>query len=625
MDHGIEKTSGIGSGSTLPGTTRVRFRERQLLRASDLNAEQSYLITTRRRHNIGQHGWGIVSGLELTRTPAGIEVQPGYAVDGYGRELIVAAPLLIPPDSFNALKQKRLDVWLFYDLVEANVPQRGAWNCGPGRNTRNRERASIRLTRAPVVSKSDGAQASRTPAEVPVEDLPFPPSRTSPDDPASEWPVYLGRIRRSKKRAIYRKSPRAYASLSGELLSAVSGTARMQVGSELESDTRRFAVSVANASGQWNERLAIDNEGNTVITGNTTIKSRAEETPGEDTAAILANAAGELRSGQLRLRENKDPNAGVEAEEIEPLCARSGMMTGEKPGSARMVHFESLAAEPAAAAPWNVYRTSVTQDKSTLRQLRFEIGHPGDKGDPKLSMLAFGARGGLTNDFLPLLTISADCTVRIDRDLEVLGELSQGPILPDPSDPDFTALIANQWAEGTAVGQATAAPVTIQGIVQDPNAAVIPGARVEVRHNATKVRGSAVTNIEGNFSVSGLAEGNNTVRVSAPNFITRAEIIGFTAGETRTIEITLTPTRGTIRGTVVDLSGARLPGVLVVIQNLDTGEEGSRETLDEGQFTLLGMPPARYRATTNAVGLVFQEGVLVAGGTLNFTLGPTPP
>jgi hypothetical protein len=601
-----------------PVVTRVRFRERQLLRAVDLEAEQSYLITTRRRHNIGPHGWGIVSGLELISTPDGIVVQPGLAVDGYGRELIVPSSVLVPPNAFNALKQRKLDVWLFYDLVEANVPQRGAWDCGPGRNTRNRERASLRLTRAPVVSKSVGARASRTPDAVPYEDLPFPPSRTPPDDPAREWPVYLGTIRRRKKRSIYRKSPRAYASIIGESVSAASGTARMQVGSELDSDTRRFAVSVNDGAGKWTERLAVDNEGNSFITGNTTIKSRAEETPpsGGD-ASIVAASAGELPTGRLRLRENKDPNAGVAVRETEPLCARSaGTATGDKPGSARMVHFESLAAEPLAAAPWNVYRTSVTQDKSSVRQLRFEIGHPGDKGDPKLSKLAFGARGGLTNDFLPLLTISADCTVTIDGSLEVFGELSQGPILPDPSDPDFTALIANQWAEGTAVGQAKAAPATFQGIVQDPVAAVIPGARVEVQHASSKVRGSAVTNVKGEFSVSGLAEGNNIVRVSAANFQTRNESIALTAGETRNVEITLNPSAasGAIEGSVFDSQGAVVPGATVELQRESTGATRGVPADGQGFFRFLNLRPDRYRIGIAGVPTSEKTIDLSAGG-----------
>src|SRR4029079_2144301 len=99
----------------------------------------------RRRHSIGHHGWGIVNGLELTETTEGLVVQPGIAVDGYGRELIVSEPLEV---SIAALAQFKtgVDVWLVYDLVPANIPQRGRWGCGPGSNTRVRERSSILIT-----------------------------------------------------------------------------------------------------------------------------------------------------------------------------------------------------------------------------------------------------------------------------------------------------------------------------------------------------------------------------------------------------------------------------------------------------------------------------------------------
>lgn len=615
MDHGIEKTGGIGISSTLPGTSRVRFRERQLLRAADLKAEQSYLITTRRRHNIGPHGWGIVSGLELTKTPEGIVVRPGFAVDGYGRELIVPAPVLIPPESFNALKQKRLDVWLVYDLVEANVTQRGDWNCGPGHNARNRELASIRLTRAPVVSKSDSARASRTPIEVPFEDLPFSPSRISPDDPARDWPVYLGRIRRRKKRAIYRDSPRAYVSVTGELVSAVSGTARMQVGSELESDTRRFAVKVGDGAGKWNERLAIDNEGNTVITGNTSIKSRAEEAPpGEDDAELVAT--NKPRTGQLRLRENKDPNAGADPEEVEPLCARSGMITGEKPGSARMAHFEPLASEPSAAAPWTVYRTSVSQGKSTMRQLRFEIGHPGDKADPKLSKLVVGMRGGLLNGFLPQLTASADCTVMIEGDLDVAGELNQGPITPDPTDPAFTALIAGNWAEGTLIGQTTAAPATVAGTVRDQLQAVVPGATVDIENVATTKRKTVLTGSDGQYVVTGLAEGDHKLRVTAPGFQPHEEIVALRTGEKRTADVVLrvpAPPAGIIEGRVVDSQGAAVPSATVELFATSTNTTTNALTNDEGRFRFTNLLPGQYRIGVAGVSTSQQVVVLQAG------------
>lgn len=433
MDQRCQKPGGVKTETTRVGATRVRYRERQVLRASDLVTEQSYLVAARRRHNIGHHGWGIVGGLDLAITPDGLIVEPGMAVDGYGRELFVHAPLALPPDAFETLHSATLDVWLFYDIAEATVPLRGNWDCGPGRNTRTREQSRLRLTVAREIDP-------RRPIEVPYEDLEFPPHETLPDSPAREWPVYLGTIRRTATAPPAYEIPPAslpYATLTGESVAAPSGRARMQVGSELENDTRRFAVSVADANGKFVERLAVDRDANTVVTGNTTIGNR----PGDDAPARC-----------LRMRENK-PVGTSDTIIKEPLCRQSTDSDAkERPGAARMIHFLPLAATPAAAAPWQIYRTSVKQDDRTLQQLRVELKHPGDEGDPKLYRLAIGRRDA-NGDFKACFTVSADCTVTIEGGINVNGQLIEGAIQADPSDPRFTAELTQQWATGVIAAE----------------------------------------------------------------------------------------------------------------------------------------------------------------------------
>ena len=44
---------------------RVNYFDRQFLRTQDFVDEQAYHIAMRRRHNIAQHRWGIVAGLQL--------------------------------------------------------------------------------------------------------------------------------------------------------------------------------------------------------------------------------------------------------------------------------------------------------------------------------------------------------------------------------------------------------------------------------------------------------------------------------------------------------------------------------------------------------------------------------
>ena len=61
---------------------------------------------------------------------------------------------------------------------------------------------------------------------------------------------------------------------------------------------------------------------------------------------------------------------------------------------------------------------------------------------------------------------------------------------------------------------------TISGIVVDSGGGVIPGADVVVKHNATNVTQSKVTNSEGVFTFSNLNIGTYTVTVSLSGFKT---------------------------------------------------------------------------------------------------------
>jgi hypothetical protein len=115
------------------GNKRPRYYEGQMLSASDLDTEQDYFLRQNRRHNRWLHGAGIVSGLEITvvgaESPA-IVVSPGYAIDPYGRELLVREPISLcipdqPSPQFVALRYSERET----DLVpspgqDRNVPSR---------------------------------------------------------------------------------------------------------------------------------------------------------------------------------------------------------------------------------------------------------------------------------------------------------------------------------------------------------------------------------------------------------------------------------------------------------------------------------------------------------------------
>ncbi len=56
-------------------------------------------------------------------------------------------------------------------------------------------------------------------------------------------------------------------------------------------------------------------------------------------------------------------------------------------------------------------------------------------------------------------------------------------------------------------------------------------------------------------------------------------------------------TTGVIQGTVMDSTGAVLPGVDVTIVNPETNLTQSRTTDTDGRFVFLQLPPGRYTAT----------------------------
>lgn len=80
---------------------------------------------------------------------------------------------------------------------------------------------------------------------------------------------------------------------------------------------------------------------------------------------------------------------------------------------------------------------------------------------------------------------------------------------------------------------------TIQGIVKDPNGAVVAGAPVAVRHETTGATQSATTDREGRFTIAGLAPGRYTVSVAARGFKPAEPAVAVEAEKKASIEIRL--------------------------------------------------------------------------------------
>src|SRR5205807_2576522 len=83
----------------------------------------------------------------------------------------------------------------------------------------------------------------------------------------------------------------------------------------------------------------------------------------------------------------------------------------------------------------------------------------------------------------------------------------------------------------TALAQSTA---TLKGTVTDPKGAVIPGATVVVRNQATSLERTAQTDSEGNYQIAALPVGAYRVDVRAQGFQSTA-VTGLTIEVARTV------------------------------------------------------------------------------------------
>jgi len=72
------------------GFRRNRFFSGRLLTAEDLELEQTYFREKQRLHNRALHGFGIVSGLEVSRRRDKLIITAGLALDCAGNEIVVA-------------------------------------------------------------------------------------------------------------------------------------------------------------------------------------------------------------------------------------------------------------------------------------------------------------------------------------------------------------------------------------------------------------------------------------------------------------------------------------------------------------------------------------------------------
>lgn len=181
----------------MTGPLRPAFYEGQVLAAADLAATVGYGRAAAARHARYLHEWGIAEGLGLvteSRTDPDtntqyveVSVSPGLAVDGTGREIVVAEPVVLSEADFeevNGADQQPLDpnYPVFLTAVDRTPPATGAASCG--------------TTAAPTrVEESYQILFGRLGDERLVADQQPPAVGAAPAAPPVRWLVLLGYVR----------------------------------------------------------------------------------------------------------------------------------------------------------------------------------------------------------------------------------------------------------------------------------------------------------------------------------------------------------------------------------------------------------------------------------------------
>ena len=137
---------------------RPGFFEGEVLPAADLTATVDYARQQMARHARYAHSWGIVSGLEMnsstTATAGGqsyavITVNPGVAIDGTGREIVVLDPVPLNPTDFLTQVFPQPDKTILYPVFLVGLDQAAPASstltgaCNSAQSTRTQESYNI--------------------------------------------------------------------------------------------------------------------------------------------------------------------------------------------------------------------------------------------------------------------------------------------------------------------------------------------------------------------------------------------------------------------------------------------------------------------------------------------------
>lgn len=422
--------------STFP--QRVAFEDHRLMQARDLEDEQLYHLQRRWQHNLALHSWGILCGLEVTvgvndSQQLKITVHPGMALDGYGRELVVAR-VLEPTDYLSPAKS--YDLWLEFNYTfEASQEPADDTACLPA-DTGLRRIAEQPLVRVRETAERVSGDVTRPPG-VPLGDLYFSPEQPMKFDPAAKWPVFLCRLEFVDKRWRVDPTERHYAGLIAERIEvpvqrASSAGSQASTG-DAATPARRTAIINGGHPDRSEWRFAVLDEPSSSKSEQTAADNRRLTLP-DDVPAPLSIRTVKPPTAQPKdkptVGNDKPPQSLAQDTEIRWQAERivvEGDMT--LLGGAGL-QFEATPPGQKPIEPttgWGIYRnfrppSSEPAGDANANQFAdvLQISMPDSgKGWNSVAIGAVDAAG----KFTPIVEVRDDSSVDITGDLRVHGEV----------------------------------------------------------------------------------------------------------------------------------------------------------------------------------------------------------
>ncbi|MBK9749010.1 MAG: hypothetical protein IPO91_19845 [Chloroflexi bacterium] len=234
------------TGSTARRILRVRYRDHQTVRGANLRDDQAYHRAMHRRHLLTAHDWGIVTGLALVASgDDAVVVQPGVAVDLYGRLIVLAEPVAI----------HQADLKGFEGPVQIGI-----------RYSEQTISAS-RIQETGVVFAATTVLEPKREADYLLLDPP----------PIAAPPLYLGTIILGGESALIQPdnqgAARRYTRFYAGSIINPDERVRVTLDTEAENDSRRFSVATTDLTSEMQDQLMINRVGDTYFYGEVALKS----------------------------------------------------------------------------------------------------------------------------------------------------------------------------------------------------------------------------------------------------------------------------------------------------------------------------------------------------------------